>query len=103
LELKSVAGGSFAVNGTPFEFCEPAFEFCELELLFWLLAATANVGTATTKMPNRAKDLSIVPPPRSLSQLRAQVTSIIEALSGNWQSTGAGMWQFPGSVAGMTR
>ena len=38
LELKLVGGGSFAVNGRPFELFgpafEPAFEFCELELLF---------------------------------------------------------------------
>jgi len=65
--LELAAGGSFAVTGKPFKFCEWAFEFwelefefCELALLF-LLAATAKLGAATTKMLNRTKDLSIVP------------------------------------------
>jgi hypothetical protein len=77
LELKSVVGGSFAVNGTPFRFGELVFELCELELSFFLLSATAKVGAATTKTLNTAKAFSIPPLPHKATSPPAINRSIL--------------------------
>ncbi len=54
--LKLAAGGSFAVNGTPFAFCEAG-------VLFELLRAKAKLGAATANAAITIKGFSMVPVP----------------------------------------